>query len=186
MTQTAMPYHQRKIHYIDERVQKALLIALVLIEALLVLGLCWVLYWQLSHTIELNLYRIHLADAEPLLDQLLHAALPLLAVFLVVNVIALASVYLIWRRQMNALLGEFRLLVGKTQRLDFSPDTELAPNGYELLRLGEAQRSRERQRFSAIRAQMAKLEAGLSSPEASGQIRSALDDIEALLPKESR
>jgi hypothetical protein len=186
MTTTAMPHHQRKTHYIDENVQKTLLISLVLIEAVLVLGLCWIMYRQLSHTIELNLYRIHLAEAEPLLKQLLHAALPLLAMFLLVNVLASASVYLIWRRQMNAMLMEFRIQVDKTRQLDFSPDMDLTPYRYELLRLSTAQRAQERQRFIAIRERMALFETDISAPADSGRIRSALDGIEALLPLENR
>jgi hypothetical protein len=180
-----MPHHQRKIHYIDERVQKALLIALVLIEAVLVLGLCWILYRQLNQTVELNLYRIHLAGTEPLLDQLLHAALPLLAVFLLVNVIASGLVYWVWRRHMNAMLGEFKALVGKTRQLDFSPDAELSPYRHELLTLSAALRARERQRFSSIREQAASLGAEPAGSTDANRVCGALANIEALLPKQS-
>lgn len=183
---TTMPgkmHHQRRIHYIDETTQKWLLLGLVLLEVILVLGLSLIMYRQLNQTIEQNLYRIHLAEAAPLIDQLLRTAMPLVGIFLVANVIALLVGYLIWRQYLNAILRQFLELVGKTANLDFTEDIQHASVRYELLFLTEALRSKERQRLTELRGQVDKLEARGSGAHSTGQL---LSTIEALLPHDTR
>jgi len=84
--------HVRKIRYIDETLQKLLLIGLVLLEAALAAGLAWMMYQHLNQIIEDNLYRVHLADDVPMLTQLMHEEFILLGLFFAVNLIALLTV----------------------------------------------------------------------------------------------
>lgn len=182
-------HRQRRIRYIDETLQKWLLVGLVVLEAGLVGGLAWLMRRQLNQTIEENLYRVHLAEAGSLLEQLLHQALPLLGIFLLANALALVLVHFVWRRYLNAMLRLFMALVGKTRRLDFSLDPHRTRYRYGLLTLTETQRAKERHRLAAIREQMGQLEAELSAaadPRTVQRIRQALDGLEPLLPSRTR
>jgi hypothetical protein len=58
-------HHRRKIHFVDETLQKFLLIGLVLLETGLAAGLTWLMFSRLNQIIEDNLYRVHLADGVP-------------------------------------------------------------------------------------------------------------------------
>lgn len=153
--------HRRKMHYVDKTLQKWMLVALVIIEAGLVAGMVWLMHWRLSQIIEETLYRVHLAKAVPILQQLMQEATLLLGIFMLANLIALLVADGIWRGYVNSLLRIFMSLVGKTGRLDFSGDPEM--NGrHRLLDLLGTQRVRERRRLAAIREHIAGLDAELS------------------------
>ena len=175
-------HRQRKTRYVDETLQKWLLVGLVALEAGLVGGLAWLMRWQLNQTIEQNLYRVHQADAGSLLGQLLHQAVPLVGLFLLANALALVLVHLVWRRYLHAMLRRFMTLIGKTRRLDFSLDPSKTRYRYGLLTLTEAQRTKERHRLVSIREQMDRLEAEVSAGIDLQRIRNALDAVGELLP----
>lgn len=175
-------HRQRKTRYVDETLQKWLLVGLVALEAGLVGGLAWLMRWQLNQTIEQNLYRVHQADAGSLLGQLLHQAVPLVGLFLLANALALVLVHLVWRRYLNAMLRRFMALIGKTRRLDFSLDPSKTHYRYGLLTLTEAQRTKERHRLVSIREQMDRLEAEVSAGSDLQRIRNVLDAVGELLP----
>jgi len=174
--------HRRRIRYIDVSIQKWLLVGLVVIEIGFVVGMAWLMYRHLNQTIEYNLYRAHLAAAAPLLDQLLHAAWPLLGMYLVANALVLLLAHVIWRGYLNSLLSRFMALIDKTGRLDFSADAKASPDSHELLMLTGTQRTRERQRLAAIREQMMKLDSEVSASANPQRVRDALDSLEELLP----
>jgi hypothetical protein len=179
-------HYQRRTRYVDETVQKWLIVCLVLLEIGLVTGLSWLLYLHLNQAIEENLYRVHLAKAAPLLNQLLHAAWPLLGMFLFVNALVLLFVYMAWRQYMNVMLRQFMMLIGKTQQLDFSPDSKQTSYRFELLLLTEAQRAQERQRLTAIREQVSRLGAEVSAANNPQNVQDALRELETWLPTRTR
>lgn len=175
-------HRRRKILYIDKALQKWLLVGLVALEVGLAGGLAWLMRWQLNQTIEKNLYRVHQAEAGPLLGQLLHEAWLPLGIFLIVNALALLAAHLIWRSYLNVMLRRFMALVGKTRRLDFSLDPNRTRYRYGLLTLTETLRTKERHRLAAIREQMSRLEAEVSDFGDPQRIRNALDSLDELLP----
>ena len=172
------PPHRRKIHYVDETLQKFLLIGLVMLEAGLAAGLAWLMFRHLNQIIDDNLYRVHLADAVPIINQLTHAASILLGLFCAVNLVALAVVDLLWRRHVDSILRHFMRLVGKTRALDFTIDPTTG-NRHLLLNLAETQREQDRTRLTKIRQQLA-LMPGASD---SRRVYAVLDSVDQLLPR---
>ncbi len=170
----------RRIHYVDVRIQKWLLVALVVLEVILAGAAVAVLDWRLSGVIEENLYRVHLAEAGPLLDQLTLAAVNVLGVFVAVNVIALLAADVIWRYYVSSVVRDLMMLIGKTRELDFSPDAEA--NRHEILALAAAWRARERARLAAIRVQVGRLDAGVSVASDPWSTHDALNRLDELLP----
>jgi len=153
------PRHsRRKIRYIDDTLQKLLLVGLVLLEAGLAAGLTWVMFRHLTGIVESNLYRVHLAGAAPILNQLRHETLFLLGLFCVANAIVLVLVDFLWRRHVYSILGLFMNLVARTRALDFTADPDTGDR-HQLLFLAQAQRERDRTRLWQIREQMSRLEA---------------------------
>lgn len=172
---------RRKIKYIDETLQKWLLVGLVVLEAGLVGELSWVMQFRLNQVIEKNVFRVHLAEAEPMLRQLLHQALPMLGIFLIVNALALLFAHLIWNRYVKTMLSLFMKRVGKSQRLDFSLDRDEPDPRYELVKLIETLRAKERVRLAAIRTKMSVLEEEISDGDPQ-HIRQVLHGLGELLP----
>jgi hypothetical protein len=173
--------HRRRIHYVDERIQKWMLVGLVVMEVALAGAAVGVLNWQLTGIIEGNLYRVHLPEAEPLFDQLMQGAQKVLGMFILINVIALLVADAIWRHHVNSVVNEFMALIGKTGELDFSSDPEKA-HGHEVLVLARTWRARERDRLSAIRGQLIRLEGEVSTRSDPRRIRELLDKLDELLP----
>lgn len=170
----------RRIHYVDERIQKWLLVALVVLEVTLAGAAVAVLDWRLNGVIEDNLYRVHLAEAEPLLGQLALAAFNVLGVFVVANVIALLAADVIWRYYVSSVVRDFMALIGKTRELDFSPDPDATR--HEVVALAAAWRARERARLAAIRKQVEWLDAGVSAGSDLRSMQDALNSLHELLP----
>lgn len=173
--------HQRKIHYVDETLQKFLLIGLVLLEAGLAAGLAWMMFRHLNQIIEENLYRVHLADAVPILTQLTHEAITLLLIFGATNLVALVFVDLLWRRYVNSILCLFMKLMGKTHQLDFTSDPIISDR-HQVLHLTEIQRDQDRVRLTAIHDQLLHLETAMLANEAYA-MNVALKALNELLPQ---
>jgi len=174
-------HYRRKIRYIDDSLQKFLLVGLVVLEAALAAGLTWVMFRHLTGIIDDNLYRVHLADAAPLLSQLRHEALILLGLFCAGNVAALVLVDFIWRRHAYSILRLFMHLVAKTRALDFTADPETG-DWHQLLSLAQAQRDLDRSRLGLIREQMSRLEAAGAANDAQA-MHDIFNSLDELLPK---
>lgn len=182
MTMTSSAAQQRRrIRYIDEQLQRSLLIGLVLLEAGLVAVLAWLMHRHLNRIVEENLYRAHLAAASPMFGQLMHEALFLLALFLIANVMALLIGEVIWRSHVNSVLQRFMSLIGKTGHLDFSADPE-ALDRHPLLILAKHQRTHERRRLAAIREQLMCLDKQLMEPSDFANLQIVVNDLKLLLP----
>jgi len=175
-------HHQRKIYYVDEALQKFLLIGLVVLEAGLAAVLAWMMFRHLNQVVEDNLYRVHLADNVPILTQLMHEALILLGIFGAANLIALVLVDFIWRRYVYSILRLFRQVMGKTYQLDFTTDPEIGDR-HQMLDLVEAQRDQDRDRLTAIRFQLSRLEPAILATNDVHAMHEVLKDLDELLPQ---
>jgi hypothetical protein len=138
--------------------------------------------WRLNRIVEGNLYRVHLADSGPMLGQLMHEAIILLGMFFVANLLALFVVEIIWRRHVHSILRVLELSMAKTKQLDFTPDPEIGGR-HQVLNLAEAQREKDRSRLSEIRAQLSRLDSGLSAADDGRGMHDVLQALEALLPR---
>lgn len=175
-------HHFHKIHYVDEALQKFLLIGLVVLETGLAAGLAWMMFWRLNQIIEDNLYRVHLADAVPMLAQLMHEALIMLGIFSAANLIALVVVHFVWRRYVYSILNLFKLLMGKTYHLNFTADPEVSDR-HQVLDLAETQRDQDRIRLTAIREQLSRLEPAMLTANDGHAIHDVLKALDELLPQ---
>ena len=176
------PRHRRQIHYVDETIQKYLLIGLVFLETGLAAGLAWMMYRHLNRIIDDNLYRIHLADTAPILTQLIHEAVILLGIFTVANLAALVLIDFIWRRYIYSILFFFKQLMEKTYQLDFTDDPEISDR-HQVLDLTETQRDQDRIRLTAIREQLARLESAVRVTKDTQGLREVLQALDESLPK---
>ncbi|MFI4939958.1 MAG: hypothetical protein ACHP7O_06405 [Burkholderiales bacterium] len=189
-----LAHRLRKTRYVDEIFQKFLLIGLVVLEAGLAAGLAWTMYRHMNRIIEENLYRVHLAEAAPMMSQLVHEALILLGIFFVVNLLALVAVDFIWRRHIYSILRQFMTLMGKSYRLDFTADPKISDR-HQILDLAGFHREQDRVRLAAIRDRLAMLETTLLAARESSaihaihethEIHDALKALDALLPRAHR
>jgi len=173
--------HQRRVHYVDESIQKSLLVGLVLLEMVLAAGLAWLMYRHLSAVVEDNLYLIHMAEAKPLTIELLHSALRLFGLFVVVNVVALVLVDVLWGRYLTSILKEFRMLMAKTSQLDFSADPGLHKR-HRLLDLTQQQRKQDRMRLAAVRDAMRQLTTAQQVGDL-GAVQQAIKMLDETIPQ---
>ncbi len=174
--------YRRRIRYVDGTVQKLLLLGLVLLEALLAAGLVWWMWHHLNQVIDDSLYRVHLAEAVPILTQLTQETLFLSGVFFGVNLIALLLADLIWRRYVNSILRFFVRLMSKTAVLDFSVDPEINRH-HQVLDLALSQRDQDRQRLTEFRSRLSALTPALLAPGNAAAASDSLQALHQLLPR---
>jgi len=172
---------RRKIHYVDETLQKFLLVGLVVLEAGLAGVLAWLMFLHLNRIVEDNLYRVHLGEGPPLLAQLMHEAFILLVIFGAANLIALLVVDFLWRRYAYSILYLFMQLMGKTSRLDFTADPPISDR-HQVLDLAETQRDQDRIRLTEIRKQLSRLEPEILSAKDTQGVPDVLKALDELLP----
>jgi hypothetical protein len=168
--------HRRKLRYVDEALQKFLLIGLVALESGLAAGLAWMMYRRLDRIVQDNLFRVHLADAGPVLGQLVHEAIILLAVFAVANLLVVLLVEIVWRRHVHSITRLFGRLMDKTARLDFTADPEIG-DAHQVVHLAASQRAQDRTRLAEIRRQLSRLD-----HEAAG-VQDVLNALDRLMPR---
>lgn len=175
-------HHRRRIHYVDESIQKFLLTGLVVLETGLAGGLAWMMFWRLSQIIEDKLYRVHMVDSWSILGQMMHEAIFLLVIFGVANLIALLVVDIIWRHHIYSILNSFKLLMDKTSKLDFTADPEIADR-HQVLDLAETQREQERNRLAKIREQLSCLETAMLAANDTQGVQDVMKALDELLPR---
>lgn len=174
---------KRRFVYVDEKVQKGLLIALVTLEILLVAGTIWVLYSQMSDVMEANLYRAHFSGKQHLYPLLLETALAGLSGLVTINVLILWVAGWVWMRHVNSIVKPLRELLDKDEVLNFSEDAAVHIP-HKVVGLALTWRHNKRQRMLKLRTEIAKLnELGeLSDAEAQRHARASLEAIRKLLP----
>lgn len=174
---------KRRIIYVDDKVQKGLLIALVTLEILLIAVTLWVLYVQMGEVVDANLYRVHFADKPNVYPLLLKTILGGVIGMIAINVLVLWIAGWVWMRHVNSIIKPFRELVGKVEALDFSEDAA-AHVPHQVVELALAWRHTKRQRLLKLRAEIAKLDelGDLSDAAVRARARASLEAIRGMLP----
>src|SRR4030065_2767874 len=80
---------KRRIVYVDDKVQKGLLIALVTLEALLIAGTLWMMYVQMGEVMDANLSRVHFYEQPNIYPLLFKTALAGVIGLIAINVLGL-------------------------------------------------------------------------------------------------
>ena len=174
---------KRRIIYVDDKVQKGLLLALLALEILLVIGTLWVLYLQLGKVVDDNLYRVHLSNKPLIYPLLLKTPLIGLSGMVVINIVMLWVASRVWVRHVGLIVKPFMELMSKVEALDFSEDAAVhAP--HKVVDLALAWRRTKRQRLLRLRMEIAKLDelGDLSGAEAQHRARAVLEEIRKLIP----
>jgi len=174
---------KRRIIYVDEKVQKGLLVALVALEILLIAGTLWMLYLQMSEIVDANLYRIHFSEKPNIYPLLLRTALISVAGLILVNILVLWIASWVWARQVAAILKPFRELINKVEALDFREDAPMVVP-HKVVELALTWRHSKRQDLLKLREEIARLDelGDLSDPGASARARASLEAIRKILP----
>lgn len=174
---------KRRIVYLDEKVQKGLLVALVTLEILLVSGTLWVLYLQMGEVVDANIYRVHFSSQPNIYPLLLKTGLIGVGALVAVNIIVLWIAVWVWTRHVDSFVRPFRELLAKVESLDFSEDQAHAAL-HEVVDLTLAWRHAKRRILHDLRAEIAKLDelGDLSDIEAQRRARATLEEIRDLLP----
>lgn len=176
---------KRRIYYVDENVQKGLLISLLAIEILLIVGTIAMLYLQMDSVVEDSLYRVHLSDNRAnIYLPLLKIALNGLIGIVVINVLMLWIASWMWERRVKTIVKPFRYLADKVEAMDFSEDAEI-PVPHKVVDLMLEWRRTMREHLLKLRAEINKLESlgDLSGAGARRQARASLEAIRELLPR---
>lgn len=170
------PASRRRVHYVDSSIQRPLLIAIVALELGLVAACSWLAHRRMIHVIEESMYRMNVAQIEPILTRLAQEGFAVLGSFALVNVIALMLAVGIWSYRQDLVMQDFTRLIGKTRALDFSSDAE-TQRQHEVLALAAVWRARERTRFAAIRDQVVRLEAAVSAKASTEDLRTSVQSL---------
>lgn len=175
---------KRRILFVDNKVQKGLLIALVTLEVLLITSTLWMLYLQMGEVVDANLYRVHFSGKPNIYPLLLKTALFGVIGLIAINVLMLWIAAWVWGRHVDSILKPFRLLIGKVEALDFSEDASIAIP-HEVVDLALAWRHSKRQTLLRLRQEIARLDehADMSDTGVRARTSATLDTIRELLPK---
>lgn len=149
--------HQRKIHYIDDVLQKWMLIALVALETFLLTIADAVLYVRLDNIVEESLYRIHFAGQPSMFSVLLTEALLILGGLIAVNLTALFAADRIWSHYVRGILLSLRDLLSRTRDLDLRADGDV-PQRHKVLAQALFWRLVERERHLALNKSLSIIE----------------------------
>lgn len=160
--------HQRSIQYIDQALQKWLLVALVVLEVLILAGAGAILYFRLNALVEESLYRVHLAGQPSMLSVLLEESLLIVVGLIVINLFALFVADRVWARHVRGILVALRKLLSSVQNLDLREETVagILPK-HEVLRVGLTWHRAERARHLALDESIAALERMAKQPDTS-------------------
>ena len=117
------PY-RRRLRIVDHTLQRSLLVALVLMEAVVVSAAIWALYRALGEIVDAATYRIHFHDAPPILGQLVAAGWRVLGAMLAVNFCALIAADRIWVHYVRSILRQLACQVQAAARLDLAAQAQ--------------------------------------------------------------
>lgn len=172
--------HHRHRVYLDDLIQRRLLLLLVLMELAIVTAVIAWLYLEFRTVIEHGLYRIHHHDQHEAWPMLLSATWRAIGVLLLVNAFALVVADRIWARYVNGVLGRFGRLMARTTALDLGADTE--PAGlHRVVDLASAWRQYEHRIWCDIRTEVEALEGSTSAPFDRERTREGLARLQRLL-----
>lgn len=153
---------RRRQRYVDQLIQRRLIILLVVMEVALVVSGLLFLYLRFTSIIEAGLYRIHQTGGATGGAMLEAAAVAILAL-LAVNVVALVIADRIWAHYVDRVIDTFASLVRRTGELDLRPDPA-DHNDHRLVDLTLTWRRDERDHWLEIRSTLDGLEQALADP----------------------
>jgi hypothetical protein len=164
--QKKAPYQNRRhIHLVDHVLQKALLVALVVMETAAVAIAIWVLYRALGAIVDENVYRIHFTGGASMLALLLSEGMRVLAGILALNLLAVFIADRIWGYYVNGIVRNLDHLMAASGRLDFSAGEPIFFH-HAVLDQALAWRSAEHARLARMRERIRRLPAQLpATPE---------------------
>jgi hypothetical protein len=136
---------RRRQYYTDRKIQGYLLMALVVIESLLLVGMLYLLYSEINAVIDAHLFRIH-PPHEGAWPDLLHVLARVVGLFLVVNVLVLIAMHLVWSRYIRNTVRHFSMVLEKLVKQDFAPLNESNLRIHPVARLAELWFEKERAR----------------------------------------
>lgn len=169
-------HHQsrRHIHHGDHTLQKWLLLALVVLEAVLVSLAIWTLYQALDTIIEEDMYRVHYSADTEVLSLLLKEGLVVLGWMLLVNVMALLAADRIWAIFVQDILKQLSHLMRASQDLDFASQHSNRSK-HAVLAQAQSWRDTTRQRLQQSRSLILSLPPALpASAEARAELAARL------------
>ena len=104
----------------DHVLQKALLVALVIMETVVVAIAIWALHKALGEIIDENMYRIHFAGSDNMLTLLISEGMRVLGGMMLVNFIALLVADRIWAFYVYGILRDLGIMMTASTQLSFS------------------------------------------------------------------
>ncbi len=173
--------YRRRQHYVDDSIQRSLIVAMVALEVFLVAVSIWLAHWQLMELIDQSMYRMNVANSGPTLALFAEKGFVVLGLFALANVVALTLAAKIWSYQENLVLRDFAQLIAKTRELDFSTDPQTRRQ-HQVLALAASWRARERARFAAVRELVTELDAASQNGGSLRELRAAVARVDKLLP----
>jgi hypothetical protein len=123
---------------------------------------------------------MHATETGLTLMRLVREGLPVLFLFLIVNLLVLAIAFKMWSVRQDHILNELTALIAKNGSLDFSIDPE-SRHRHKALVLALAWRETERRRFAAIRDQVARLEVAVINGEPPQNLSVSVGSLKELL-----
>ena len=177
---SAIKQHRRHIHYVDHTLQKWLLLALVVMEAILVSLAIWALYTALGTIIDEEMYRIHYSANTRLLPLLIKEGSVVLGWMLLVNLLALFIADRIWAIFVHGILKKLARLMLASQNLDFTNHDNILSN-HTVLEQAQMWRSTEAMRLKKRRGIILSLPRALpASAEARAKLAAKLEQLQPL------
>lgn len=171
----------RTIRYIDQSIQKWMLIGLVAMELILIAASIWILYLELDRVIDENLYRIHQTDHESILPLLLAEGAKVMGYALAVNVAAIAIADRIWTFYVQRVVRRLSILMQKSRNLDWRESGIAAT--HPVLVIAHAWRSAEHFRYGDLRAAVSSLPDHFpDTPEARQAALDSVSHVKGILP----
>ena len=166
--------NRRRIHYVDHRLQKWLLMALIVMEAVLVSLAIWALYRALDTLIDEEMYRVHYSTDTQVLPLLIKEGSAVLGWMLLVNVLALLAADRLWAALVHNILKKLDRLMQASRQLDFSPQDMIGDN-HAVLEQALTWRQAQARRLGTRRAIISSLPATLpASAEARAELLARL------------
>jgi hypothetical protein len=174
---------KRRIVYVDDKVQKGLLLALIVLEVALIAGTLWMMYQQMGEIVNANLYRVHFVEQPNIYPLLLKTILVGVLGLLIINVMVLWLASWMWTRHVDSILTPFRKVVDRVATLDFAGQ-EYPAAPHKVVELAQEWHSAKREQLLKIREEIARLDAlgDFSDPDAKAKARKSLETIRELLP----
>jgi hypothetical protein len=144
--------NQRRKHFIDNRLQGRLLVALVLLESMMLALAIIYLYIQFKGIVEQNLYSIHRTSQQALLPLFLEQLGWVVLVMSITNTLALYLAHHLWILHVKLIVAAFRETLLRVKSLDFaSPVKNTLGVEHEVLILLNQWYRGERQRIFRLR-----------------------------------